>query len=292
MNYYAFIITFIWAVLNQVYAYRYDVSVCSIFQNEARFLKEWIEYHRLLGVEKFYLYNNNSSDGYGPILNPYIKRGIVELIEWPYDHAENHIEEWNAIQCSAYQDAIQRAKYKTKWLAIIDLDEFIVVKNKKSLAALLKEFKNDSAVVVNWQMFGTSGVEKIPPDKLMIEVLTQKALKNHPEHFTVKSIVRPEKVLACSNPHFVSFHTGHAVTSARIPVEGAFSPAIHIDSIQINHYWLRDQDYLRNIKYPRMQKVNPAVTLEWMEARDQEFSRETDTSILFLVPKLKKAMKL
>ena len=39
---------------------KYNVAVCAIFKNEAPYLKEWIEFNHLVGVEHFYLYNNNS----------------------------------------------------------------------------------------------------------------------------------------------------------------------------------------------------------------------------------------
>ena len=43
----------------------YDLSVCAIFKDEASYLKEWIEYHKLVGVQHFYLYENeNESDDF------------------------------------------------------------------------------------------------------------------------------------------------------------------------------------------------------------------------------------
>ena len=33
---------------------KYTVAVCAIFKNESVFLKEWLEYHLLIGVEHFY----------------------------------------------------------------------------------------------------------------------------------------------------------------------------------------------------------------------------------------------
>ena len=59
---------------------QYKVSIGAIFKNEALYLKEWIEFHRIVGVEHFYLYNNNSDDNYREVLEPYIKRNIVTLV--------------------------------------------------------------------------------------------------------------------------------------------------------------------------------------------------------------------
>ena len=41
---------------------KFYVSICAIFKNESMYMKEWIEYHRIIGVDHFYLYNNFSSD--------------------------------------------------------------------------------------------------------------------------------------------------------------------------------------------------------------------------------------
>jgi hypothetical protein len=51
---------------------KYYLSVGAIFRNEARFLPEWIEYHRLHGVDHFYLFNNLSEDDYKAALKPYV----------------------------------------------------------------------------------------------------------------------------------------------------------------------------------------------------------------------------
>ena len=59
-----------------------SLYVCAIFKNETPYLKEWIEFHRIVGVEKFILYQNNSVDDYRYVLDPYVAEGIVELIDW------------------------------------------------------------------------------------------------------------------------------------------------------------------------------------------------------------------
>ena len=64
-------------------AYQHELSVTAIFRDEAPYLREWIEYHKLLGVEHFYLYNNLSQDKCNEVLAPYVKNGEVDLIEWP-----------------------------------------------------------------------------------------------------------------------------------------------------------------------------------------------------------------
>ena len=57
----------------------YQLAACLIFKNGAAYLKEWLDFHRLVGVEKFFLYNNDSSDEYEQVLAPYIAQGIVTV---------------------------------------------------------------------------------------------------------------------------------------------------------------------------------------------------------------------
>ena len=61
----------------------YGLVICAIFKNEVPYMREWIEYHLHVGVEHFYLYNNNSTDGYLDVLQPYVEKGVVTLTEWP-----------------------------------------------------------------------------------------------------------------------------------------------------------------------------------------------------------------
>jgi hypothetical protein len=31
------------------------LSICAMYRNEAPYLREWVAFHRLMGVERFYL---------------------------------------------------------------------------------------------------------------------------------------------------------------------------------------------------------------------------------------------
>ena len=122
---------------------QYQLSICAIFKNEARYLREWIEFHRIVGVEHFYLYNNNSTDGYLTEIENYIKEGIVDLFQW----------EMYPGQVQAYMDCIQN-KASTKWLAFIDIDEFLFPVEHDGLLEVLEEYDEPdrAAVCVFWEL--------------------------------------------------------------------------------------------------------------------------------------------
>lgn len=266
-------------------AYQYDFAVCAVFQNEARFLKEWIEYHKIVGAQHFYLYNNDSHDNYLKVLQPYIDDGSVDLVEW-------HVPDFqHSGQQRAYLDAINKTKDSVKWLAVIDLDEFIVPKVHDSVPAWLAEYENEGVggVGINWQMFGTSYVPKIERNQLLTEKLTLKAQENHSENIHIKSIVRPKYVVEPVHIHHFEYSEGYSQVNANHEAfTGPFSPYVTTDKIQINHYWTKDEEFLYETKIPRRQEWGE--TMGSIENRVIALNQVEDTSIARFLPQLRQQM--
>ena len=138
-----------------IYAYQYELAIASIFQNEGPYLKEWIEYHRMVGVEHFWLYNDGSKDDWQTQIQPYLDKGIVEVLDWPSFGFLNHISN----QINAMRDAHHKAKGVAKWLALIDADEYLLPRKEKTVAECLKKhYSQAQAVYINWHHFGTNGI--------------------------------------------------------------------------------------------------------------------------------------
>lgn len=127
---------------------KYDVSICAIFRDEADYLKEWIEYHRIVGIDHFYLYNNFSKDNYMEVLKPYIDKKWVTLTDWKIPQG----------QMAAYEDCVSRFSYETKWIGFFDLDEFVVPNKYEKIYDFLSKFETRRPLVLlYWKNFGTSG---------------------------------------------------------------------------------------------------------------------------------------
>ncbi len=143
--------------INSAEKKKYNVCVCAIFKNEAQYLREWVEYNHLVGIDHFYLYNNNSEDDYQSVLRPYIESGLVTLLPWEKNHAQ--------IEC--YRDGISRFKDETKWICFLDIDEFVVPVADDNVQTFLKKFeKNRGSVICYWKMFCSSG--KMNRDRLTL----------------------------------------------------------------------------------------------------------------------------
>ena len=262
-----------------------DLSIAAIFRNEAPYLKEWIEFHRLVGFESFHLFDNLSTDLPEKVLAPYIAEGIVRLTSWPIDYTD--VYEWTEVQCLAYERALYTASGKTKWLALLDVDEFLFSVDGP-LIEVLSPFENQGGVAVNWQVFGTSNVAKIGKGQRMIEELTLKAPFDHVTNHYIKSIVRPECVKECTNAHSMTYHAGFGqVNTKGARFEGCLSPTVEISPLRINHYTLRDEHFLKTEKKPRLQKWWTENEKEW-SLKAREMNQVEDRVIHRFLPLLKK----
>ncbi len=91
--------------------------VATILKNEAPFLAEWVAFHRLVGVDHLYLYDNGSTDNPEASLAPFLDEGCVTLVRWPIPYHQK-------AQDKALTDCLNRVRGVARWLACIDVDEF------------------------------------------------------------------------------------------------------------------------------------------------------------------------
>ncbi|NRA90977.1 MAG: glycosyltransferase family 92 protein [Simkaniaceae bacterium] len=262
--------------------YEHQFVICAIFKNEAPYLKEWIDYHHLvLNASKFYLYNNDSSDDYQNVLAPYIEKNLVELIQWEStgEHAlGGWLPEgapWNDYQIGAYNHCIKnKALGKARWVAMIDIDEFIVPTNglEEFYSILSKRdrpwpLSSIGSLEVHWKVFGTSNIWDLNPGDLLIEKLYKCSSKDHGwNRRQVKSIYRPEAVDICLIHKIGKMHKGYK--------KRTLSPT----DFNINHYWFGTEKKLM---------VKRGLSLEKARQCAEQFNCVEDYTIFQYLDKLK-----
>ncbi len=172
---------------------KYNLSVCAIFDDETKSLKEWIEYHRLVGVDHFYLYFNGNGDGQKKILRPFIIAGIVKWIPWQQKlnlRAQSSGFDWALFtQIPAYENAIYtRAAYETTWLVFLSPDEFLVPPKKDTISEVLLNYQDHAGLLLSSDYFDASVIQ----DDLVITAtdLVSLPLQN-PQQEVVKMIFQP-----------------------------------------------------------------------------------------------------
>ncbi|MEI0486187.1 glycosyltransferase family 92 protein [Brachyspira intermedia] len=252
------------------------ISILSTVKNEAPYIKEWIEYHKLIGVERFYIYDNESTDNLKEVLEPYIKEGIVIY----------NFFAGVGKQLDIYEDGIDRYGKNTFWMAIIDLDEFIVPVENYDLKDFLKSYEKYPAIAVNWIQFdGNDHVEK--PKGLVIENYKRAFKLNHPLNQITKSIVQPKYVMEYLTAHHFQYFNGFAVNENFEYSKERDMPN-SVKKIRIHHYATKS---LEEYKSKINKKDNDGIIKNnmWMYKAEDSY---IDNTIDKYIPELKKRLNM
>jgi O-antigen biosynthesis protein len=204
-----------------------DLGIVAIVRNQAIYLGEWIRYHRAIGVDQFYLYDNESSDDTAGVA----RRFGCQVIPWPGRHMQ---------QLLAHQHALTHLRDECQWLAFIDPDEFIFAPGR-NFVGLLRERIDAPALAMCWACFGTSSLPW-PKDGVLRSYLRRAAdcavipgsdppvLNRH-----VKSVIQPAMIA----PHLPKDPHHFLVTTRDFMgrrVDGPFHPYVEWQPVRLNHY--------------------------------------------------------
>ena len=213
----------------------YELAIAVIVKNEADYILEWIEYHRLIGFSKFYIYDNDSTDDIHDVLKGYVEEGIVTL-QTIHGHAK---------QLDAYNHAIKQAKSETRWLMILDADEFVQNLTNINLGELIGN--NHVGMLIGWMIFGSSGQTR-KKDGLVIERFTHRADNKFISDY--KIILNPRKILRFKNPHYAQMigkivdENGKVIHSYPYHTSQQAIPAPR-RLVRINHYYTKSLEEFR-----------------------------------------------
>ena len=238
---------------------KYYLAVCAIAKNEGPYFKEWIEWHFKQGVEKFYVYDNESTDCTKEVLQPYIESGLVEYTYFPGYRK----------QLAAYDDCLERFRLDARWIAFIDLDEFIVPIKDKSVPEFLKRFEGFPAVEINWLIYCSGGAKKKTPGTMM-ERFKCHSLPGHRLNRHVKSIVDTRRVFTLVGCHEAARISGYAADSHGNLIKKHFREREpQQDIIRINHYAVRSyEEFIEKQNRGRASGTKRTVETEYFERYD------------------------
>ncbi len=153
----------------------HNISVVTMFRFEDDYLDEFLHYYIMHGITHFYLYSNKNKENTKKILQQYIDKGYVTLIDWN-DHPNDNRKKWNdyqevSIQNLAFLDFNKNYKNQTKWIIKVDIDELIYSGDKSKIKDILDN-TSEIYIEVPRTDFGSSNhINK--PDGLVLENYTR-----------------------------------------------------------------------------------------------------------------------
>lgn len=260
--------------------FMYDLSLVSIMKNAGPYIKEWLDYYILAGVDHFYIYDNGSTDNFKEVLQPYIDDGTVTYIFYPVKH-----------QDEAYNDAKRDYRFFSRYMAFIDDDEFILPKSHSTISEVADDIfsknPNIAGFAVNWRMFGSNYQEKADYN---IGILKRFTRCDDVIHDHVKTIFNPRRIKYFSNPHFGNFFVGNYSVDENLKIVRLYyNPSPSAEKIVINHYGIKSREEF-------IKKIQRGYPDNYPVAKESSFSHDVynkieNDDILKYIKKRKKMLK-
>lgn len=188
----------------------YYACVCAIAKDETPHLREWALHHFAVGFEHIVLYDNGSAVPAARTLADLADAGLLTVIDFPRREAP---------QLSAYYHCLRQWKTRSRWLAFIDIDEFVLPLGRRDVRDLLEDYEAWAGLAAHWMVFGSGGHLRRPPAGVTRSYTDGLCLHHH-----VKSLVQPQWALKPLSPHHFAYAEGRfCVNEDRVPVLGASS---------------------------------------------------------------------
>jgi hypothetical protein len=182
-----------------------NTYIACIAKDEDNYIDEWVEYHLSLGVSKIFVLEN----GWNYDLSKYGNRVIV------YHNTDfNFADSYHFKQRSFYSFVFNKVKTENacKYLACIDIDEFLCFKKKfygKTITEVFDEYFNKlpncEVLQIPWKMFGDNGLTEVVNNNYSVIDRFTKSAKDYgscSRNNLCKIVVDVERCNGNDYPHF------------------------------------------------------------------------------------------
>jgi glycosyltransferase involved in cell wall biosynthesis len=212
-----------------------SIALCGIVRNEIRSVVEWLAHYKVLGFTDFVIYDNESTDGTGEILQALDEAGELLRLEWPHKVGARP-------QRLAYEH--MRKNSSVDWIAYFDADEFLLLRQDDSIADFLRRFDDDvAAIAINWVVFNSGGQERYRALPVM-ERFTESLRRRDAYNRSMKSIGRRER-LSQTGIHRMEVAEGRYVTPSGREADfatGQIMRAYDIEVAVLHHYMVKSME--------------------------------------------------
>jgi hypothetical protein len=220
------------------------LAIVAPVREEARYLIEWLAYHRVLGISTFLLADNGGNDTTSALLQELDRHRLVKRFDWRGQ---------SKFQLEFYYQAIHIARSFADGLFFVDVDEFLRPEGDMSISDVARIWLADptvGGVALNWAIHGSSGRQRCD-DGLVIERFTRRAPQEFSGNKHAKTFVRVECCAGpAENPHAITLDTGRYVDTRGEDVawDTSQGPPLGIttkvvwDMLRVDHFILKSRE--------------------------------------------------
>ncbi len=227
---------------------RAGIGIGLIVRNEAAHIAEWARFHHAVGVRRFVVYDGASTDGTIEVLRAALPADCLTVIPWAQNLRDARLDREIHNQVLAYAHCASNFGADLRWMAFIDVDEFLIPTRGASLTEALDGL-DAPYVALPWHMFGHSGHDA-PPAGGVLRNYTRRSPDPMSDLRGVrafKSLVDPCRLTAL-RVHSAETDAGDAVwndAGRRFPMAGREKPDFYSTArVQLNHYYARSRQEL------------------------------------------------
>ena len=139
----------------QLHSFKNYSALCLLIKDENIYLPEWLEHHHNIGIDHFYIYDNNSKKPILDTLKEYKNGFFVNkstVIPW--------IGTFKHMQHECYEHCLHNFGSASRWIGFIDTDEFIII--DRNVNQLLQEYEEDFCLWFPWELYNSNDHIKNP----------------------------------------------------------------------------------------------------------------------------------
>jgi hypothetical protein len=200
-------------------------------KNEELYLSEWLFYHlELLYFDNIVLYD--TSPNFSLKNTSFNTDNRVKIFHKPFTG------DFGPVQVQYINEFVNEYKNVYKWAAIIDIDEFIVLKKHDNINTFLNEHLHSGSLGINWVFFGNNGHEKYSMSPVVSRFTKRGNLDKH-----IKCICVLKDVNKFLDPHHASLLNGNQKNEKNKEYNiSSFQYNSSNEIAQINHYIIKSRE--------------------------------------------------
>ncbi|HMQ91852.1 MAG TPA: glycosyltransferase family 92 protein [Amaricoccus sp.] len=154
---------------------RHGLAIAAIVRNEERHIGEWAAFHAAAGVRRYIVYDNGCTDGTLAVLRGTLPAEALAILPWDQVFRDARMGREIHNQALAYAHAARNFGRDLRWMAFIDIDEFLVPRQARSLNDALAHLEGCRSIALPWHMFGRSGHVEPPEGGVVANYLRRAA---------------------------------------------------------------------------------------------------------------------
>ena len=217
------------------------VGVCVIVKNENKYLQEFVNYYKSIGVDTIFIFDNNDVDGEKIDLDNYDDIIVID------------VRGAKAIQMEVYTVCYKIYRDKYDWICFFDCDEFLHFNDEMyqdNIKYYLSDpiFNNYDEIKINWISYGDSNIEELT-DNYSITRFTKPVYPldfmsnfDFPQNNHCKSILRCKQNFYAYffNPHYAENVPANRIcNNAGKPSTNDLYEPINYEKAELRHYYTK-----------------------------------------------------